>query len=396
MSIYCKGRQLSLRFMVSLLSLIRNVFFVPKQWELASGLVDEMRQRAISLINLFYSTLITHFGKEGDFDSALSWLQQMEQDRYCCQKTFLIIQKRFAFFRLKRAGITPDLVAYNSMINVFVNSSKIKRFVEALSIFSEMKEVKCPLDLTTCNVMIDIVCFDMRKMAIEPSVVSYNTILRVYGEAELFAKDIEQNVVTYNTMIKIYGKSLEHEKGDCHFYFSGCRRTTLRVFRRFDAGEVKDISVFGCLIDLLSRNKKQTNVIEVFEKMRGAGYFPNSNVIALVLNAYGKLREFEKAEAMYKEMQDEGCVFPDEVHFQMLSLYGWAGDFTSVESLFQRLDSNPNIDKKELHLVTASVYERSNRLDDASQIISQINKRGISNTLPLTVINVKQGYIPEF
>jgi pentatricopeptide repeat protein len=150
------------------------------------------------------------------------------------------------------------------------------------------------------------------------------------------------------------------------------------VFRQaFDAGEVKDISVFGCMVDLFSRNRKPANVIEVFEKMRGAGYFPDSNVIALVLNAYGKLHEFEKADALYKEMQEEECVFPDEVHFQMLSLYGARKDFMMIEALFERLDSDPNINKKELHLVVASIYERKNRLNDASRIMNRMSKGGV-------------------
>ncbi|MFS7911326.1 putative tetratricopeptide-like helical domain superfamily [Helianthus anomalus] len=49
------------------------------------------------------------------------------------------------------------------------------------------------------------------------------------------------------------------------------------------------------MVDLFSRNRKHSSVIEVFDKMRKAGYFLDSNVIALVLNAYRKLQEFDKA-----------------------------------------------------------------------------------------------------
>ena len=100
------------------------------------------------------------------------------------------------------------------------------------------------------------------------------------------------------------------------------------------------------MINLYSRNKKNANVIQVFEKMRSAGYFPDSNVIALVLNAYRKLQEFDKADSVYREMQEEACAFPDEVHFQMLSLYGARKDFKMIESLFEKLDSDPNINKR--------------------------------------------------
>jgi pentatricopeptide repeat protein len=155
------------------------------------------------------------------------------------------------------------------------------------------------------------------------------------------------------------------------------------VFRQaFESGEVKDISVFGCMINLYSRNQRYVNVIEVFEKMRTAGYFPDSNVIAMVLNAYGKQREFEKADTVYREMQEEGCVFPDEVHFQMLSLYSSKKDFEMVESLFQRLESDPNVNSKELHLVVAALYERADKLNDASRVMNRMRERGILKPFP--------------
>ncbi|KAH7847560.1 hypothetical protein Vadar_027602 [Vaccinium darrowii] len=388
-----KNQTLSIKFMVSLLSkepdwqrslalldwineqalyspsvfaynvVLRNVLRA-KQWQLAHGLFDEMRERAVSPDKYTYFTLITHFGKQGLFDDALSWLSKMEKDR-----------------------VTGDLVLYSNLIEL---SRKLRDYSKAISVFSRLKSSEMRSkgvipDMVDMTKEADRLFWNMTKMGIEPSVVSYNTLLRVYGEAELFGeaihlfrlmqrKDIEQNVVTYNTMISIHGKSLEHEKAnslvqemqrrgiepnaiaystiisiwakvrrldrakvlfqklrdsgveiDQHpeniprgtairiLARAGCVDEAMWVFRQaFDEGEVKDIAVFGCMVDLLStNNRRYGNVIEVFEKMRGAWYFPDSVTIALVLNAYGKLREFGKVDALYKEMQNEGCVFPD-------------------------------------------------------------------------------------
>ncbi|KAH0969127.1 hypothetical protein GBA52_028999 [Prunus armeniaca] len=237
--------------------------------------------------------------------------------------------------------------------------------------------------------------------------MTYSTIISIWGKAgkldraamlfqKLRSSRVEIDQVLYQTMIVAYervglvahAKRLLHElkrpdnipRETAITILAGAGRIeeATWVFRQaFDAGEVKDISVFGCMIDLFSRNRKYANCVEVFEKMRVAGYFPASNVIDLVLNAFGKLREFEKADALYREMQEEGCVFSDEVHFQMLSLYGARKDFKMVEALFKRLMCDPNINKKELHLVVASIYERSNRLNDASRIMNKMNERGI-------------------
>ncbi|EPS61903.1 hypothetical protein M569_12888 [Genlisea aurea] len=502
-----KCRKLSVRFMVSLLSrekdwqrslalldwmndiarydpsvyaynvVLRNVLRA-KQWEIAHGLFDEMRQRAISPDRYTYSTLITHSGKEGLFDDALSWLQKMEEDGVpgdlVLYSNLIELSRKLRdyskaisiFSKLKRSGITPDLVAYNTMINVFgkarlfhearsligemttsgiipdtVSYSTLlaiyvenKKFTDALSVFSEMRKMKCPLDLTTCNMMIDVyglldmakeadkLFWSMRKIEIEPNVISYNTLLRVYGDAELFGeaihlfrlmqrKDIEQNVVTYNTMMMIYGKTMEHEKADnllremqgkkiepnsitystmisiwskvgkldrAAMFFQKLRRSGVEidqilyqtmivayekaglvghlkrllaelkfpdnipresavlvlagagrieeaawVFRRaVDGGEIKTIGVFKRMISLFYRYRKYGNVIEVFDRMREAGHFPDSKTIGFVLNAYGKRSEIDKAENLFREMQEEGCVLSSDVHSQMLNLVG--------------------------------------------------------------------------
>jgi len=103
-------------------------------------------------------------------------------------------------------------------------------------------------------------------------------------------------------------------------------------------------------------------VMKVLDETRKAGFFLDFEMIAIVLNVYAKLQEFNKVEALYKEMKDDGCIFTDRVHFQMMSLFGARRDLEGMERLFQELNEDQNIVKKELHLVAANVYERANKL----------------------------------
>lgn len=507
------------------------------QWALAAGLFGEMRARhALAPDRYSYATLISALGKAGRLEAALSWLQRMERDGVRADlvlySTLIELARKLGdhakavslFSRLRSSGIAPDLVAYNSMINVFGKAGLLReargllaemeeeeavrpdtvsystlltayvdnrRYVEALSLFSHMRERRVPSDLTTCNIMIDVygqlgmpreadrLFWSMRRLGVEPSVVSYNTLLRVYGEAELFGEAVHlfrlmqrkgavQNVVTYNTMIAIYGRSLEHEKAgnlvqemqragvqpnsvtystmlsiwgkagkidraaalfqklrssgveiDPVLYQTmiavyeraglvaharrllsdlndpddegkipretaikilaraGRVEEAARLFRRaVSAGGVKDIAVFQCMMDLFARNRRHRSVVEVLGNMRAAGYLPDSAMVGMALHAYGKLQEFGKAESLYREMQEEGCVLPDQVHFQMLSLLGARGDFARVESLLVELSDDPNVNQRELQVVAAGVYERGNRLDEASRIIRS-HARGV-------------------
>ncbi|KAK8941005.1 Pentatricopeptide repeat-containing protein [Platanthera zijinensis] len=510
---------------------------------LAAGLLHEMRSPSISVSpdHFTYSTLLSALSRSNLLDAALSLLPLMEADYVSPDlvlfSTLISLALRLRdhskalaiFSRLRSAGIAPDLIAYNSLMAALSRAGHIRearqillsdmddagvppdtisfstilaalvarcRFLEALSLFHEMRSPRrnLPLDLTTCNIMLDAygqldmareadrLFWSMRRLGISPSVVTYNTMLRVYGDAELFGEsvhlfrlmqrqDIEQNVVTYNTMIMIYGKSLEHEKAGnllmemqrrgiapnaithstiisiwaragkldrAAKLFQMIRRsgievdpvlyetmivvyeraglvaharrlfqdlkepecnmskdTALTILARagrleeaswlFRRTPVKDISTFRCMMELFVRNRKHINVVEVFDRMREGGQFPDSEMISIVLNAYGKLQEFEKAAAIYSEMEEEGCFLADKVHFQMLSLLGMKRDFEGVERLLEKLSARPDIDTKELHLVAANVYERANRLDDAARIVGRVTKRSrsVSNAFQL-------------
>ncbi|KAM0953215.1 putative tetratricopeptide-like helical domain superfamily [Dioscorea sansibarensis] len=474
-----------------------------REWSFASGLVLEMRSHhSLSPDRVTYSTLISYLARAGLLDAALLWLRRMDSDRVppdlVLHTTLIELALKLndhskavsIASRLLGSSSPLDLVAFNSIIHAFARAGLLReaqqllvamrdnhqippdtvtystilcalvargRYLLALSLFSEMRDRRVPLDLMTVNIMIDAygqldmareadrLFWSVRKLGLEPSIVTYNTMLRVYGDAELFGnlmqemqlKEIQPNAITYSTIISIWARAgkleraaklfqklrssgaeidpvlyqtmivayeraglvghakrllheLKHPEGIAKqtavaiLANAGRVEEATWVFRQAaEAGEVKDLSVFKCMMDLYSKNRRHVNVIEVFEKMRAAGFFPDSEVIAAVLNAYGKLQEFNKADAVYKEMEEEGCIFSDKVHFQMLSLLGLKRDFERVESLFEKLSADPNIDKKELNLVAASVYERANKLDEASWFVSQIRKRASPNPLAL-------------
>ena len=73
--------------------------------------------------------------------------------------------------------------------------------------------------------------------------------------------------------------------------------------------------------------------VEVFDEMRKLGHLPDSETIAITMNAYGKLKEFDTAAVLYRALKEDGCVFSDRVHFQILSLLGAQQDFEALEQL---------------------------------------------------------------
>lgn len=330
------------------------------------------------------------------------------------------------FWSLRRLGVSASVVTYNSMLRVYV-------FGEDIHLFRLMQRKDIRQNVITYNTMINIygksmehekvgnLVSEMQQRGIQPNAITYSTIISIWRRvgnldraAMLFQKlrsaGVEIEPVLYQTMIVIderaglvaHAKSLLHglkhpenipmETAITILAKADRVKEAAWVFRQaVEAGEVKGILVFRCMIDLFAKNKKHKNVIEMFDRMRAAGYFPDSEMIGTAMNAYGKLQEYEMADALYREMQEEGYIFLDRVHFQMLSLLGARRDFRGVESLLETLSADPNIDKKELHLVAANIYERGNKLYEASRIIGPI---GIGTTqMPSLCNRMKMDFI---
>ncbi|CAI8597977.1 unnamed protein product [Vicia faba] len=407
-----------------------SVFGKAKLFQEARLLIQEMRDNGVSPNTFSYSTLLALYVDNQKFVEALSLFAEMNEvkcpiDLTTCNimidvygQVQMIKEADGFFWGMTKMGIEPNVVTYNTILRVY---GEAELFGEAVHLFSLMQRKGIPQNVVTYNTMISIygksledekatnLIQEMQSRGIQPNAITYSTIISIWEKAgkldraamlfhKLRTSGVKIDEVLYQTMIVAYQKAglVAHAKRLLHelkqednvsretaitiLAKAGKIDEAMWVFRQaFDAGEVKDISVFGCIIDIFSRDREYAHVVEVFEKMREVGHFPDSNVIALVLNAFGKLRKFERAEALYKQMYEEGCVFPDEVHFQMLGLYGVRMDFKMVESLFEKLDSHLNINKKELHFVVANIYEKAGRFNDASRIWSRMNHKTIKS-----------------
>ncbi|KAJ3703236.1 hypothetical protein LUZ61_006941 [Rhynchospora tenuis] len=395
-------------------------------------LTNDMAGSGVAPDATSYSTLLSAFVKRGRFLAALSLFSQMQSSKVRPDlTTFNIVLHAYGqaglareadrlFWSMSPLGVNPSVVTYNTMLRVYGDA---ELFGEAIHLFRLMQKKEIEQNVVTYNTMIAIygkslehekasnLVQEMQMKGIQPNAITYSTIISIWGKAgkldraaKLFQKlresGVEIDPVLYQTMIVVYERAglVAHARRLLHdlkhpenmpkdtaikiLANAGRVEEAAWVFRQaVKEGEVKELSVYGSMIELFSRNRRHNNVVEVFDDMRERGFFPDSETIATVLNAYGKLREFDKASALYREMEEERCVFTDRVHFQMLSLLGMKGDFDEVDRLIDKLGKDPEIDKKELRLVAASVYERANRLDEAFHIYDQIRNSGCVDTL---------------
>ena len=230
-------------------------------------------------------------------------------------------------------GIQPNAITYSTILSIWVKAGKLDR---AAKLFEKLQESGTEIDPVLYQTM----------------VVAYERAGRV-SQAKRLLRELREpdQGIPKETAIKILASAGRVEEAAW-------------LFRRaVHTGEVKDPSVHRAMMGLFAKNRRHRSVVEVFDEMRKLGHLPDSETIAITMNAYGKLKEFDKAAVLYRALREEGCVFSDRVHFQMLSLLGAQQDFKALEQLVGELSHDPSIDKRELYLVSAGVYERAYKFE---------------------------------
>ncbi|GLJ59209.1 hypothetical protein SUGI_1497390, partial [Cryptomeria japonica] len=400
-----------------------KVFGKAKLFREAKDLIQEMKDHEIPPNTESYRTLLNAYAENEKFIEAGNVFFEMKSAECAADLTTcniminvfgqldMVNEAEKVFQSMKSMGILPNIVTYNTMLKVYGEAELIR---EAVHLFHLMQRNDIEQNIITYNTMISIhakilddgkatnLLLEMQKKGIEPNTITFSTIIPLYGKvgkhekaAYIFQKlqssGVQIDEILYQCMIVVYEKAgLVSHANRLLLELKQCndvsRETAITILakagkveeagwlfcKEFDAGEVKDISVFEFLIDLFARNKNYSNAVDVYEKLRQVGLLPGSKTVAILLDAYGKLQLFQKGEALYDELQEEGCIFAQEVHFQMMNLHAARGNLEAAVSLFEKLLLDESIGKKDLYMTLSSLYKRSNRLDDDFRLSKQM------------------------
>jgi pentatricopeptide repeat protein len=253
------------------------------------------------------------------------------------------------FRSMRRAGVPPSVVTYNTMLRVYGDAGL---FGEAAHLFSLMRSASdgnggtgggVKPNVVTYNTMIAIygksledekagsLVQDMQANGVQPNAITYSTILSIWVKAgkldraaKLFEKlretGTEIDPVLYQTMVVAYERSglvsqakrLLHDLKDPEgipketaikiLASAGRLEEAAWLFHRAASNdEIKDSSVHRAMMDLFAKNRRHRNVVEVFDEMTKVGQLPDSETIATVMNAFGKLKEFDKPRSCTRQ-----------------------------------------------------------------------------------------------
>ncbi|XP_027189854.1 putative pentatricopeptide repeat-containing protein At1g02420 [Cicer arietinum] len=251
-----------------------------------------------------------------------------------------------SFFKeMKEMGVEPDVVTYNSLVDVYCKGREIDK---AYKVFDEMRERDLSPDVITYTCIIGglgligqpdkarDVLKEMKEFGIYPDVPAYNAAIRNFciakrlGDAydlvdEMTNKGLSPNATTYNLFFRIY-------------YWSNDLPSSWSLYKRMMVeGCLPNTQSCMFLIRLLKKHEKAEMALQLWGDMveKGFGsYTLVSDVLFDLLCDMGKLLEAEKC---FLEMVEKGQK-PSNVSFRRIKvLMELANRHEAIQNLTQKM-----------------------------------------------------------
>ncbi|KAK7392206.1 hypothetical protein VNO78_20636 [Psophocarpus tetragonolobus] len=249
------------------------------------------------------------------------------------------------FKEMKEMGVTPDVVTYNSLVDVYCKGREIEK---AYKLLDEMRDRDLSPDVITYTCIIGglgligqpdkarNVLKEMKEYGCFPDVAAYNAAIRNFcitkrlGDAyglveEMVGKGFSPNATTYNLFFRV-------------FYWSNDWQSSWNLYMRMMVeGCLPNTQSCMFLVRLFKRYEKVDMAMQLWGDMveKGFGsYTLVSDVLFDLLCDMGKLGEAEKC---FLEMVEKGQK-PSNVSFRRIKvLMELANRHEALQSLTQKM-----------------------------------------------------------
>ncbi|KAF9619628.1 hypothetical protein IFM89_007949 [Coptis chinensis] len=349
---------------VDLLGIVKGLGFY-KKCQLAMDIFKWMRNHRDSELLLkgpVVAVLITTLGKENRVSDAASLLNCLHND-----------------------GFSVDVYAYTSMITAFANNG---RFREAVLVFRKMEEEGCQPTLITYNVILNVygkmgmpwnkilaVVDGMRSQGIMPDSYTYNTLISccrrgsLYEEAaEIFGQmksaGFTPDKVTYNALLDVYGKSRRPKEA-------------MEVLREMELNEFSpSIVTYNALISAYAKDGLLDEALDLKNQMVEKGIKPDVVTYTTLLSGFEKAGKDQSSLRIFEEMRSVGCKPNICTYNALIKMYGNRGKFTEMMKVFEELRAADCIPDIVTWNTLLAVFGQNGMHSEVSGVFKEMKKAG--------------------
>ncbi|KAH6564723.1 hypothetical protein BASA60_010167 [Batrachochytrium salamandrivorans] len=254
-----------------------------------------------------------------------------------------------AFNHIGELGLTPDVVAYNHLLDAY---SRVGDLDAAVAVFSQMQASDTPPDLVSYSTLINT-CVekrninaafklyqDMKKQGLHPNQIVFTTLIkgcvkandvaRAWSTFNYMRTEISlPDAVSFNLMIHVCSKTQDAERA-------------MDLFKEMaDRGlEVSHFTLSSLIQACVSRQDYYGEAFVLLERMASQGFLPNMHTYNIILSGAAKYGDVLRGRLIWNDMVERmreaplssdpktvhlGRIAPDEFTFaSMLRLYARA------------------------------------------------------------------------
>ncbi|KAN0029796.1 hypothetical protein ACTA71_007933 [Dictyostelium dimigraforme] len=311
---------------------------------------ERMLAEGITPNNYIFNSLITAHMNVGKVDESFQILRSME-DQY---------------------HLVPDHINYTTLMNGLVRNGKTKL---AIQLFSEARIKGMQPDSVTLSVMVDACA---KEDLVEKAFQYYE---------EFKYLNLPPTEVTFNSLINACAK-----RADDHYYLKGFELLQEMSIHNFSP----DIITFTSLMNGAANRGE----VAVFEKIyrellynrEDFKHNPDTRVFSLALLGYANNQilakqkndksdlkvNIEKAEKVFKEMQERGVAISKKTLNNYLKVYSSSGFIKQTKQIFDKIYSKYNIQPDVTTFGTMiRMYVDHRKLETALELLYKMRNDGI-------------------
>eukprot|EP00210_Caulerpa_lentillifera_P000368 g361.t1 len=299
----------------------------------AQGILDQMVKKGIEPIESSYSVLIEGYSTRGKMNKVSELLKKIESSKEevtvrplsaainGCAERGNLKQAELLFNRLKdEYGLTPDLYAYNSMLNVCAGARNLDR---AKEVIEEMTSSGLTYDRVTLNTMINVYA----ECCNTDNAVEYLEVCKNLVEEN---KEVTA-AITYSVLVKLCVRGGLYKEA-----FGFLEETKERGFRPV-AG------AYTTMASGLLRESRLTNeeindlLVKLIDEVKSGSGNPSTRTFHSLISVALKLEDLNKVNSIYKLMNELDYRKTAITYTIMLKSYEKLGDPTDGDEYLNPL-----------------------------------------------------------
>ncbi|XVF04870.1 hypothetical protein REPUB_Repub05bG0122300 [Reevesia pubescens] len=196
----------------------------------------------------------------------------------------------------------------------------------------------------------------------------WNGLMSAYTKSFVFVEALElfqrlwkypylkPNAFTYPSLLKAcgglgnvgYGKTIHTHLIKVGFLYDVVIASSLvgmyakcnmfeQATRMFDEMPERDIACWNSVISCYYQDGKAEKALELFGKMRDAGFEPNSVTLTIIISSCARLMDLERGKEIHRELDKIGLVFDGFLGSALVDMYGKCGCIEMAREVFEQI-----------------------------------------------------------